>query len=165
MTMNNNPHAAVSSLVNWQKGTHRLPAVKCPCCGAVVRSLPAPLSIEPCQLCKRPLAMIQMMPGRKTYRLYNVLDLVGRFHGVGTLILVFAFAISNMTALAFAKAFTVLLFVIASLLLTDGVIGLKAGIDRSWNVTRWGSPARVYAAGKVLSGIVALVLTTIGLCL
>ena len=165
MTTSNNPGPALGPLAPWRTELIRLPAVRCPCCGAVVTTVPRPLSIEPCLVCRRPLALIPIMPWRHTYRLYNVLDLVGRFHGIGTLILVLGFAISNMTALAFAKAFTVLLFMIGSILITDGVIGLRTAIDRSWNFTRRGSSARLYAAGKIASGTAGLVLTTVGLCL
>lgn len=165
MTTSNNPEPALGPLAPWRTELIRLPVVKCPCCGTVVNTVPRPLSIEPCEMCRRPLALIPIMPWRHTYRLYNVLDLVGRLHGVGTLILVLGFAFSNMTALAFAKAFTILLFIIGSILITDGVIGWRTAIDRSWNFIRRGSSARLYAAGKIVSGTAGLVLTTLGLCL
>lgn len=162
MTTSNNPESALGPLEPWRRELIRLPAVKCPCCGTVVNTVPRPLSIDPCEICGRPLALI---PWGRTYRLYNVLDFIGRLHGVGTLILVLGFVFSNMTALAFAKAFTILLFIVGSVLITDGVIGFRTAIDRSWNFIRRGSSARLYATGKIISGTAGLVLTTVGLCL
>jgi hypothetical protein len=84
----------------------------------------------------------------RVYFLCNVLDLVGTIYGVSTLAVVIAFALFDINARVLAKAVTVLLFVIASMLVTDGVLGLRTAIDRSWNVTRRGTAARLRAAAK-----------------
>ncbi len=99
------------------------------------------------------------------YCLCNVLDLVGTIYGVSTLAVVIAFALFDINAWVLAKAITVLLFVIASMLVTDGVLGLITSIDRSWNVTRRGTAAKLRAAGKVGAGVAGFILTTVGMAL
>lgn len=99
------------------------------------------------------------------YRLCNLLDLVGAIYGVSTLALMIAFSLSDMSARVFAKAVTVLLFVFASMLITDGVLGLRTAIDRTWDVTRRGTPARVRAVGKLGGGVAGSILTAVGMAL
>lgn len=139
--------------------------MKCPCCGIRLTGYPAAWNIEPCFSCRRPLAMIQTLSARRTYRLCNVIDLVGSAYGVVTTLLVASFVLSEMDAKTFAKAVTILLFVIGSLLLVDGSLSMKTAIDRTWKITRRGIAARLLGMCKTLGGTLAIGLVFVGLSL
>ena len=79
--------------------------------------------------------------------------------------MVISFALFDMSAQVLAKMVNVLLFVIGSMLVTDGIVGLRSAIDRSWNVTRRSTAARLSAAGKVDAGVAGLMLTTVGIAI
>ncbi|WP_348979597.1 hypothetical protein [Sphingomonas sp. VNH70] len=151
------PAAEVSAKIKRKGGT------QCPCCGTAVTALPSPWTIEPCGNCKRPLALVHMIGRHPSYQLRNVLDLVGSAYGVATVALVLAFVTSGMDAKAFAKAVTVLLFVIGSLLMVDGVLSLRTGVDRTFNITRRGVAAAILGGGKLCSGIAAFILMATGI--
>lgn len=139
--------------------------MKCPCCGSRLTGYPAGWNIEPCFSCRRPLAMIRTLSARRTYRLCNVLDLVGSAYGVVTMLLVASFVLSEMDAKIFAKAVTILLFVIGSLLPVDGSLSMKTAIDRTWKITRRGIAARLLGMCKTLAGTLAIGLVFVGLSL
>lgn len=151
------PAAEVSAKVKRKGGA------RCPCCGTAVTALPSPWAIEPCRICKRPLALVRMIARHPRYQLRNVLDLVGSAYGIATVALVLAFLTSGMDARTFAKAIAVLLFVIGSLLMVDGVLSLRTGVDRTFNITRQGVAAAILGGGKLSSGIAAFILMATGL--
>lgn len=139
--------------------------MKCPCCGIRLTGYPAAWDIEPCFSCRRPLTMIRTLSARRTYRLCNVIDLVGSAYGVVTMLLVASFMLSEMDAKTLAKAVTILLFVIGSLLLVDGSLSMKTAIDRTWKITRRGIAARLLGMCKALAGAFAIGLVFVGLSL
>ena len=104
------------------------------------------------------------MAGRpKRYQIRNVIDLAGSAYGVMTMALVMWFVLSDMDARSFAKAVTVLMFVIGSLLLTDGALSVATAIDRTLMTTRGGAVARILGLGKTAAGILAIGLVFLGL--
>lgn len=139
------------------------PDVRCPCCGVKVAHLPPPWTIEPCQLCWRPLTLVRMFRRPTHYRLRNVIDLASSIYGIVTMLLVLSFVASKMGPRTFAKAVTILMFVIGSLLLVDGTLSLRTSIDQTWRVTRHGRLARLIGAGKVLGGLFAIMLVFVGI--
>jgi len=141
----------------------RRPDARCPCCGTVVGTLPRRLSIDPCWTCKRPLTLLRMVGGQRLYRLCNVIDLIGAIYGIATSVLIMTFVVFDMDAKTFAKAVTILLFVVGSLLVVDGSLSIKTAIDRTWNITRYGLIARLMGMSKTLAGAIAIGLVTIGL--
>jgi len=165
MTTNNRSETVLRTVAKGRTEMMRNLAVRCPCCGELLRELPDTTAIEPCESCKRPLALVRMASRRRAYRLHNVLDLIGTLHGIATIILVLAFALTEMEALTFAKAITILLFVIASILSTDGFLSLTTGIDKTWNIIRRGTRARIHGLAKVSCGVAGFGLTMIGLTL
>ena len=157
--------ASLRTLVRSSPRPIRQQEIRCPCCSAALGALPQSWTIDPCATCRRPLALVRMSARGRVYRLCNVLDHVGTIYGVSTLAVVIAFALFDINAWVLAKAIIVLLFVIASMLITDGVLGLRTSIDRSWNVTHRGTAARIRAAGKVGGGVAGFILTTVGIAL
>lgn len=107
--------------------------------------------------------MIRTLGPGQLYRLCNVIDLLGSAYGIVTMILVASFVLSEMEARTFAKAVTILLFVIGSLLLADGALSMKTAIDRTWKVTRRGIVARLMGISKTLAGTLAIGLVFVGL--
>lgn len=136
--------------------------VRCPCCSSIVATLPPLWSIEPCWRCSRPLTLVRMVRHPRLYRLRNVIDLIGSGYGIVTMLLVLSFVLSEMQPRTFAKAVTILLFVIGSILAVDGVLSLRTSIDQTWRVTRQGPLARLIGAGKVFSGLLAVMLVFVG---
>ncbi|MDO7836872.1 hypothetical protein Q4610_17640 [Sphingobium sp. HBC34] len=98
-------------------------------------------------------------------RLRGLLDVGFALYGLLTIALVAAFIVTGLTPHAFAKGFSVLLFIIGSVLAADGVLGLRTGMDRTGKQLRSGRPARVLAGGKLVAGSAAIVLLCIGLAL
>lgn len=137
--------------------------VRCPCCSSIVATLPPPWSIEPCWRCSRPLTLVRMVRYPGLYQLRNVIDLIGSGYGIVTMLLVLSFVLSEMQPRTFAKAVTILLFVIGSLLLVDGALSVRTAIDRTWKVTRYGSRARMLGGAKIAAGGLATGLVVIGL--
>lgn len=137
--------------------------VRCPCCSSIVVTLPPLWSIEPCWRCSRPLTLVRMVRHPGLYRLRNVIDLIGSGYGIVTMLLVLSFVLSEMQPRTFAKAVTILLFVIGSLLLVDGALSVRTAIDRTWKVTRYGPRARMLGAAKFAAGGLATGLVVIGL--
>jgi hypothetical protein len=140
----------------------RRPDARCPCCGAVVATLPRRLSIDSCATCKRPLTLLRMAGRQRLYRLCNVIDLIGAIYGIATSILIMTLIVFDMDAKTFAKAVTILLFVVGSLLAVDGTLSYRTGIDRTWNVTRRGSVATLIGVCKIVSAAFGLCLVAIG---
>jgi hypothetical protein len=99
----------------------------------------------------------------RLYKLRNVIDVLGSAYGVVTMLLVASFVMSEMDARTFAKAVTILLFVIGSLLLVDGALSVKTAIDSTWKITRRGIVARLLGMGKTLAGTLAIGLVFVGL--
>ena len=138
------------------------PDARCPCCGTVVGTLPRRLSIDLCATCKRPLTLLRMPGRQRLYRLCNVIDLIGAIYGIATCLLIMTFIVFDMDAKTFAKAVTILLFVVGSLLAVDGALSCRTGIDRTWNVTRRGAVATVMGLCKIASAAFGLSLVVIG---
>jgi hypothetical protein len=104
-----------------------------------------------------------MVGGQRLYRLCNVIDLIGAIYGIATSLLIMTFVVFDMDVKTFAKAVTILLFVVGSLLVVDGSLSIKTAIDRTWNITRHGRVARLMGMAKTLAGAIAIGLVTIGL--
>jgi hypothetical protein len=129
----------------------------------VLPNYPAPWTIEPCLSCRRPLTVMRSLGATRLYKLRNVIDVLGSAYGVVTMLLVASFVMSEMDARTFAKAVTILLFVIGSLLLVDGALSVKTAIDSTWKITRRGIVARLLGMGKTLAGTLAIGLVFVGL--
>lgn len=163
MTTSRRTEAALAPTTDTGRSLAGQLDVRCPCCGIVLTDYPAAWNIEPCLSCRRPLTMIRTLGAGRFYRLCNVIDLLGSAYGVVTMILVASFVLSEMDARTFAKAVTILLFVIGSLLLVDGALSMKTAIDRTWKITRRGIVARLLGIGKTLAGTLAIGLVFVGL--
>lgn len=138
----------------------------CPYCGHTIDHWPKEAHVQSCRLCLRPMILLRWPTdwnGPK--RLRGLLDVGFALYGLLTIALVAAFIITGLTPHAFAKGFSVLLFIIGSVLAADGVLGLRTGLDRTGKRLRSGRPARVLAGGKLVAGSAAITLLCIGLAL
>lgn len=81
----------------------------------------------------------------------GLLDAGASLYGIATVCLVAAFAISPSSGREFVKAFTLMLFVIGSVLAVDGILAVRTGIDRTWSTRRKGRSARALGVGKILA--------------
>jgi len=145
------------------------PSPAAPICGYCDRGFtawPPRAPVEPCHICRRP-TMFLAIPWTRPRRLLvsGLLDAGASFYGIATVCLVVAFAIAPTSGRDFVKAFTVLLFVIGSVLAVDGILAVRTGIDRTWSVRRTGRPARFLGVAKVLTSAAALLLVMVGILL
>ena len=99
---------------------------------------------------------------RGPLRLRSLFDLASAAYGLAMIALVTVFVTTDMTPLGFARALSVLLFVIGSLLCVDGVLSLRTKLDRTWGALRRGVAARTIGLGKLASGALAIVMVWIG---
>lgn len=142
------------------------PSPACPCCGDEVRPWPPLTPLEPCMACKRPILVIPLpatLPRRVLVT--GLLEAGSSLYGIATVCLMVAFVVSPGTGREFVKAFTLILFVIASVLAVDGTLGIRSGIDRTWRGVRRGTPARLLGVGKLCAAAAAWVLVLIGVTL
>ena len=91
----------------------------------------------------------------------GLLDAGASLYGIATVCLVAAFAISPSSGREFVKAFTLMLFVIGSVLAVDGILAVRTGIDRTWSTRRKGRSARALGVGKILASNAALMLVIV----
>ncbi|MFY9352068.1 MAG: hypothetical protein WBL20_22290 [Sphingobium sp.] len=96
-------------------------------------------------------------------RLRSLFDLGFAVYGLLTVLLVAVFITTGLTPLAFAKSFSVLLFIIGSALAADGVLGLRTRIDKTYGRLRLERGALALAAAKLVAGTVAILLLGLGL--
>ncbi len=96
-------------------------------------------------------------------RLRGLLDFGFTLYGLATLVLVLLFAITNMPPRIFMHLFSVLLFVVGTLLALDGVLGLRTGLDRTGKRLRSGRAARLVGSLKIAGGILAATLLAVGM--
>lgn len=138
----------------------------CPYCGHLVDHWPRETNLQSCQRCLRPMVLLRWptdWTGPK--RLRGLLDLGFALYGLLTIALVGAFALGALSPHAFAKAFSILLFVVGSVLTADALLGFRSGLDRTARHLRAGVGARVLACAKLASGIAALILLCVGLAM
>lgn len=142
--------------------SHRRP--HCPYCAETVHSWHQGAWIEPCDRCKRPIVLLRSpLDWNGPLRMRGLLDVASTAYGFATVVLVVTFVISDMSAITFAKALTLLLFVIGSILCVDGGLGLRSRIDRTWKALRFGRVAVWFSAAKIACGVTAMLLVTVGL--
>lgn len=165
MTATSRSGTPVGRYVRGRRDLILNPITRWPYCATIPSPLPPPWSIEPCWTCKRPLTLVPMLPRPKAYRLRDLIDLLGSVYGIATSTLVLILIPSGMDAMTFAKAVTILLFVIGSLLVVDGLLSARTGIDRTLNVVRHGWTARLVGVFKAIAGMAALYLVSVGVAL
>ena len=138
----------------------------CECCRTPLPPFPSGSRIEPCRTCQRPMLLLRQPrypndPGR----VRGVFDLAGAITGVLMIVLVLAFAASDMMPLRFAKWLTLLIFAMGSVLAVDGALSLRSGIGRTWRKIRRGRPARLLGAAKIAGALYALGMVVLGVAL
>lgn len=98
-------------------------------------------------------------------RLRGLLDFGFTLYGLATLALVLLLAITNMPLRTFMHLFSVLLFVVGTLLAVDGFFGLRTGLDRTGKRLRSGGAARLLGFLKIAGGILAALVMVVGISL
>ncbi|MDX3911609.1 MAG: hypothetical protein QHC67_17635 [Sphingobium sp.] len=96
-------------------------------------------------------------------RLLGLFDLAFSLQAYATIAIGALFALGTLSLPGLVKAIAILLYVMGSILLADGVLGLVSGIDRTWGRLHHGGRAMAFASGKLVAGSLALMLTIIGL--
>ncbi len=143
-------------------GPRHLP--KCPCCGHPVYEWRRGSPVEGCRQCRRPMVLLRYpLPWKGPVRLVGLFDLASRIQAYATIAAMVLFGLGILDVMGLVKAVAILLYVTGSILLADGVLGVFSGIDRSWRRVRYGGGAMAMAAGKLVAGSLALMLTIIGL--
>lgn len=140
----------------------RLP--NCPYCRSDIASWRRGSWIETCKSCRRPMVLIRSPFDRNgPLRLRGLLDIASHIYGIATIIMVISFVFAGMSPLFFVKLLALLLYLIGSILLTDSVLGLLSRIDRTWGQVRYNGKAHLFSVGKLAAGLIAVMLTIIGL--
>ncbi len=98
-------------------------------------------------------------------RLRGLLDFGFTLYGLATLALVVLLAITNLPLRTFIHLFSVLLFVVGTLLGVDGILGVRTGLDRTGKRVSRGSAARILASSKVAGGVLAALMMAVGISL
>ncbi|MGF7151950.1 hypothetical protein FHS96_005618 [Sphingomonas zeicaulis] len=109
--------------------------------------------------------MIRLRPllGRGgTARIVGLLQCGYAAHGLATITLVAAFLILPMPARTFARQFAILLFIIGSVMIVDGAIGIRTRIDHVADRLRTGRAALVAATLRFSGGTIAMMLCIYG---
>ena len=136
----------------------------CAFCGDALTHWPANAPITSCTRCRRPMVVLRpLMPRSGGRRVFGLLQCGYALYGIATIALVAAFIFLPMPPRTFARQFAVLLFIIGSVLITDGVLGIRARIDRIADQVRTGRAAVAIAAFRVGAGILAMLLCAYGL--
>lgn len=145
---------------------HSSPLPCCAYCSMPMQSWPSDALIEPCPACKRPMTIARSpLEHPSQVRIRSVLGVASACYGVAVVLLIATFALTQMEARQFVKLFTLLLFVIGSVLAVDGVLALRTGIDRTWERKRSGRSAKIMGLGKLAASAVATLLVTVGVTL
>ena len=143
-------------------GPRRFP--RCPCCGASVCEWRRGSPVEGCRQCRRPMALMRYpLPWKSPLRLLGLFDMASSLQAYATIAIGALFALGTLSLPGLVKAIAILLYVMGSILLADGVLGLVSGIDRTWGRIHYGGRAMAFASGKLVLGSLALMLTIIGL--
>lgn len=138
----------------------------CPYCGSVLFQNLKRHKVRGCLSCKRPLVIARNPMGpQRLYRIYSVLDLGMTLYAVLTIALLAFFLATGSGITGFVKAFSIALFVVASVLCADGVLGLRTARDKTWGKQRRGFAARAMAIGKITVGFVAFFMVFVGVTL
>lgn len=139
-------------------------APTCAYCGDRFAPWPASVPVEPCSSCKRPTLFLPI-PWSRPSRLVvtGLLDAGASLYGVATICLIVAFALTPTSVREFVKAFTLMLFVIATVLAVDGILAIRTAIDRTWSRRRFGSLARGLGIAKITAAAAALTLMITGM--
>lgn len=143
-------------------GPRHLP--KCPYCGHPVHEWRRGSPIVGCRQCRRPMVLLRYpLPWRSPLRLLGLFDLASKLQAYATITIGALFALGALSLLSLVKAIAILLYVMGSILLVDGALGIVLGIDRTWSQVRYASPAKAMASGKIIAGSLAFMLTIVGL--
>lgn len=136
----------------------------CAVCGDALTRWPANAPITGCTRCRRPMVLLRPLRRQSgARRVFGLLQCGYALYGIATIALVAAFIFLPMPPRTFARQFAVLLFIIGSVLITDGVLGIRAQIDRLADQVRTGRTAIAIGSFRVGAGILALLLCAYGL--
>ena len=103
------------------------------------------------------------LPWRSPLHLLGLFDLASKLQAYTTITIGALFALDVLSLLGLVKAIAILLYVMGSILIVDGALGIVSGIDRTWSQVRYAGPAKAMASGKIIAGSLAFMLTIVGL--
>lgn len=136
----------------------RLSLPACPYCGAALPFWPRTAPVHGCQNCLRPLVIV---PGNirrpRYYRIHTLFDIAKYLTAFAAILIIAALAIGKATPSALVAMTILVFFVHGSMDMADGILGLKTGLDRTWNRRTGPRASEIYAALKIVFGATLLV--------
>lgn len=136
----------------------------CPYCGLGVESWLRAAPIQPCRSCRRPLMLARSLRNWNGPRkLVGLLDVGFAIYGIATVALLLAFLLTSLPPRWFMRIFAVHLFLVGTILGTDGALGMMTGLDRTLKRASRGRRARMMASFKIAAAVLAIILFVIGI--
>lgn len=141
-----------------------LPA--CPYCGALLPYWPRAAPFHGCRTCLRPLAIL---PGgiRRPhyYRIHTLFDIAKYLTALAALFIIAALGFGPASPSALVGMTIMVFFVHGSMDMADGILGLRTGIDRTWNRKTPLSTSKLMASLKLASGLLLIAGSAFGLAI
>ena len=139
-----------------------LPA--CPYCGAALPYWPRGAPVHGCRTCLRPLVIVPGTVRRPPYyRIHTLFGIVKILTALGAIFIIAALGFGLASPSARVAMTIMAFFVHGSMDMADGILGLKTGIDRTWNRQTPLSASKIGAILKLAFGLLLLGGTALGL--
>jgi len=141
----------------------RPPRPHCPYCEAELEYWPESIPVHGCNTCLRPLFIHPIKLERpRIYRIQTLFNLA-KYATALVALLIFVALATDLLDLSWLIGMTVMaLFVHGSMDLTDGILGFKTRIDRTWHRMTPAKAVPIYAALKAIGGTALILLAVTG---
>ena len=141
----------------------RLPE-RCPYCGQSQAFHGS--AIEPCGFCRRPLirTITGIVRGRRVPPV-ALLDAINALQGILVLAVIAALIAGYLSLRTLGQTIAIAMVMAATAQMTDGVLGMHTGVVRLFGKLVLGRKARLASSTKVAAGVVAFVLSLLGIIL
>lgn len=145
------------NMMNWSP-------VDCPYCRMpLFVRWPRGMPVHWCRRCGRPLVRYPAPRAPMRYRVVSVFAVVKVYAAIMACLTLFGFVVLRMPLAAIASQVALLLGLLGTVDLTDGLLGLLSRIDSTARRVRTGSQARRVACGKMVLGAVNCTVAIVGL--
>ncbi len=136
----------------------------CPYCRTEMVKWPGTRRLEPCFICQRPMVLLRSIRHwHGPLRLYGLFELGWLAYLAAMIVLTGMALVGVVDLLTYLRLIAILLFVIGSILCADGILGITTGLDKTVARVRRDRIAKAFGTIKIVTGLAALVLTTIGI--
>ncbi len=139
-----------------------LPA--CPYCGGALPYWPRSAPLYGCRFCLRPLVILPGTIRRpRYYRIHTLFDIAKYLTALAAIAIIALLAFGQASPPALVALTIIALFVHGSMDMSDGILGLQIGIDRTWNRRTPLATVKVWAALKLAFGLLLISGAALGL--